>query len=244
MLVIDDNEDIRAYLHLLLDADYEVEEAVDGQEGLKTARKLMPDAVVCDVMMPVMDGWECCRRLKEDWQTSHIPVMLLTACALEEQRIEGFECGADAYLSKPFSPDLFRTRLRNLIANRRRLKAFFADSTQMAKADVSELDKGFAERFRALIEQRLGESDLSVEDLATDMGLGRSQLYRKVKSLTGYSPVELIRVARLKKAAELLSRTNKGVGEVAYEVGFSSPGYLTKCFREYFGVSPSDYAKK
>ncbi len=244
VLVIDDNEDIRAYLHLLLDADYVVEEAVDGQEGLKIARKLIPDAVVCDVMMPVMDGWECCRRLKEDWQTSHIPVMLLTACALEEQRIEGFECGADAYLSKPFSPDLFRTRLRNLIANRRRLKAFFADSTQMAKADVSELDKGFTERFRALIEQRLGESDLSVEDLAADMGLGRSQLYRKVKSLTGYSPVELIRVARLKKAAELLSRTDKGVGEVAYEVGFSSPGYLTKCFREYFGVSPSDYAKK
>ena len=244
VLVVDDNADIRAYLRLLLGADYRVEEAANGQEGLTKALQLMPDAVVCDVMMPVMDGWECCRRLKDDWQTSHIPVMMLTACALDEQRIAGFDCGADSYISKPFSPDVFRSRLRNLVANRRRLQAFLADKGAIARSDVSELDKGFAERFRALIEKRMHESELSVEDLAADMGLGRSQLYRKVKSLTGYSPVELVRVARLKRAAELLVRTDKAVGEVAYEVGFSSPGYLTKCFRDYFGVSPTDYARK
>ena len=244
VLVIDDNADIRAYLRILLGADYRMEEATNGKEGLAKALQLMPDAVVCDVMMPVMDGWECCRRLKDEWQTSHIPVMMLTACALDEQRIAGFDCGADAYISKPFSPDLFRSRLRNLIANHRRLQTFFADKATLAKADVSELDKGFAERFRALIDQRMHESELSVEDLAADMGLGRSQLYRKVKALTGNSPVELLRQARLKRAAELLTRTEKAVGEVAYEVGFSSPGYLTKCFREYFGVSPTDYAAR
>lgn len=243
VLMIDDNEDIRSYVRILLGSDYCVEEAGNGQEGLAKARQIMPDAVVCDVMMPVMDGWECCRRLKDEWQTSHIPVMLLTACTLNEQRIMGFDSGADAYIEKPFSPDMFRARLRNLIANRRRLKAFFGDKSTIEKADVSDLDKGFAERFRTLIEKNMKNSDLSVEDLATDMGLGRSQLYRKVKSLTGYSPVELIRVARLKKAAELLTRTDKTVSEIAYEVGFSTPSYLTKCFRDYFGVSPSDYAK-
>ena len=138
---------------------------------------------------------------------------------------------------------MFRARLRNLIVNRRRLKAFFGDKSTIEKADVSDLDKGFAERFRELIDLHLNNSDLSVEDLASEMGLGRSQLYRKVKALTGYSPVELIRVARLKKAAEMLTRTDKTVSEIAYEVGFSTPSYLTKCFRDYFGVSPSDYAK-
>lgn len=244
VLIIDDNEDIRSYMRILLGSEYVVEEAANGQEGLLKARHLMPDAVVCDVMMPVMDGWECCRRIKDEWQTSHIPVMMLTACTLDEQRIAGFDCGADAYISKPFSSEVFRARLRNLIANRRRLQAFFGDKSAIAKADVSELDKGFAERFRALIEKHLGNAELTVEDLATEMGLGRSQLYRKVKSLTGYSPIELLRVARLKKAAEILTRTDKTVSEVAYEVGFSTPSYLTKCFREYFGMSPSDYAKR
>ena len=199
VLIIDDNEDIRSYARILLGSEYCVEEAVNGREGLDKARQLMPDAVVCDVMMPVMDGWECCRRLKDEWQTSHIPVMLLTACTLNEQRIMGFDSGADAYIEKPFSPDMFRARLRNLIVNRRRLKAFFGDKSTIEKADVSDLDKGFAERFRELIDLHLNNSDLSVEDLASEMGLGRSQLYRKVKALTGYSPVELIRVARLKK---------------------------------------------
>ena len=244
VLVIDDNADIRSYIRILLGHDYQVEEAANGQEGLNKALQLMPDAVVCDVMMPVMDGWECCRRLKDEWQTSHIPVMMLTACTLNEQRIAGFDCGADSYIAKPFSPDMFRSRLRNLVLNRQRLRAFFGDKASIAKADVSELDKGFAERFKELISKRMHESELSVEDLAADMGLGRSQLYRKVKALTGYSPVELVRVARLKRAAELLKRTEKTVAEVAYDVGFSSPGYLTKCFRDYFGESPTDYAKK
>ena len=241
VLVIDDNEDIRSYLRLLLAADYVVETAADGQEGLAKARQLIPDAVVCDVMMPVMDGWECCRRLKDEWQTSHIPVMMLTACTLDEQRVAGFDCGADSYIAKPFSPDMFKARLRNLIDNRRRLKAFFGDKTSLKASNVSELDKGFAARLRDMIEKNLSNENFSVEDMAAQMGVGRTQLYRKVKSLMGFSPVELLRIARLKKAAELLRRTEMTVAEVAYEVGFASPSYMAKCFKEYFGVNPTEY---
>ncbi len=241
VLIIDDNEDIRNYLKHLLSTDYVVETAVDGQDGLNKARQIIPDAVVCDVMMPVMDGWECCRRLKDEWQTSHIPVMMLTACTLDEQRVKGFDCGADAYIAKPFSPDMFKARLRNLIANRSRLKAFFTDQTAITTSDVSELDKGFAERLRKILEDNLKNADFNVEDMASEMGMARSQLYRKVKSLMGYTPNELLRVARLKKAAELLRRTEMSVAEIAYEVGFSTPSYLTRCFKEYFGVKPKEY---
>ena len=241
VLVIDDNEDIRSYLRLLLADGYVVETAADGQEGLAKARQLIPDAVVCDVMMPVMDGWECCRRLKDEWQTSHIPVMMLTACTLDEQRVAGFDCGADSYIAKPFSPDMFKARLRNLIDNRRRLKAFFGDKTSLKASNVSELDKGFAARLRDMIEKNMSSENFSVEDMAAQMGVGRTQLYRKVKSLMGFSPVELLRIARLKKAAELLRRTEMTVAEVAYEVGFASPSYMAKCFKEYFGVNPTEY---
>lgn len=241
VLVIDDNEDIRSYIKLLLGSDYKVIEAADGQEGLTRARQIIPDAVVCDVMMPVMNGWECCRRLKDEWQTSHVPVMMLTACTLDDQRVVSFDCGADAYIAKPFSPDMFRARLRNLIANRRRLKLAFGDDTNIRKSDVSDLDKSFAERFRSLIEQNLKHTNFSVEDMATQMGIGRTQLYRKIKSLTGLSPIEILRVARLKKAADLLHRTDMSVSQVTYETGFSSPSYFTKCFKEYFGVNPKEY---
>lgn len=241
VLVIDDNEDIRTYIKLLLGNDYVVLEANDGQEGLNKARQTIPDAVVCDVMMPVMNGWECCRRLKDEWQTSHIPVMMLTACTLNDQRMVSFDCGADAYISKPFSPDVFRVRLRNLIANRRRLKIAFGDHSSITKSDVSDIDKSFVERFHAMIEQHLKCADFTVEDMAAQMGIGRTQLYRKMKSLTGLSPIELLRVARLKKAAELLHRTEMSVSQVTYETGFSSPSYFTKCFKEYFGVNPKEY---
>ncbi len=241
VLIIDDNEDIRNYLKLLLHTEYVIETAVDGQDGLNKAQQLIPNAIICDVMMPVMDGWECCRRLKDEWQTSHIPVMMLTACTMDEQRVKGFDCGADAYIAKPFSPDMFKARLRNLIANRSRLKAFFTDQTAVTTSNVSELDKGFAERLRQIIEDNLKNADFNVEDMAAEMGMARSQLYRKVKSLMDYTPNELLRITRLKKAAELLRRTEMSVAEVAYEVGFSTPSYLTRCFKEYFGVNPKEY---
>lgn len=244
VLVIDDNADVRDYVKSLLKEEYTVIEASDGQVGLKQAMKYVPDAIICDVMMPIMDGLECCRSLKTELQTSHIPVMLLTACSLDEQRIAGFECGADSYISKPFNSKLLMVRLRNLITNHQRLKQFFGDHTTLAKESVSEVDKGFAERFRRLIEENLSDSELSVEDLGAKMGMGRVQLYRKIKALTNYSPVELLRIARLKKAASLLASSEKTISEITYEVGFSSPSYFTKCYKEYFGENPTEFLKR
>ena len=244
ILIIDDNADVRDYVKSLLKEEYTVIEAPDGRAGLKKAMKYVPDAIICDVMMPVMDGLECCRKLKTELQTSHIPVMLLTACSLDEQRIQGFECGADSYISKPFNSKLLLVRLRNLIDNHKRLKQFFGDKTTLSKESVSDVDKGFVDRFRELIEENLADSELSVEDLGSKMGLSRVQLYRKIKALTNYSPNELVRIARLKKAASLLASSEKTISEITYEVGFTSPSYFTKCYKEYFGESPTDFLKR
>lgn len=244
ILIIDDNADVRDYVKSLLKEEYTVIEASDGRAGLKKAMKYVPDAIICDVMMPVMDGLECCRKLKTELQTSHIPVMLLTACSLDEQRIQGFECGADSYISKPFNSKLLLVRLRNLMDNHKRLKQFFGDKTSLSKESVSDVDKGFVDRFRELIEENLADSELSVEDLGGKMGLSRVQLYRKIKALTNYSPNELVRIARLKKAASLLASSEKTISEITYEVGFTSPSYFTKCYKEYFGESPTDFLKR
>ena len=244
ILIIDDNADVRGYVKSLLKEEYTVIEAPDGRAGLKKAMKYVPDAIICDVMMPVMDGLECCRKLKTELQTSHIPVMLLTACSLDEQRIQGFECGADSYISKPFNSKLLLVRLRNLMDNHKRLKQFFGDKTTLSKESVSDVDKGFVDRFRELIEANLADSELSVEELGSKMGLSRVQLYRKIKALTNYSPNELVRIARLKKAASLLASSEKTISEITYEVGFTSPSYFTKCYKEYFGESPTDFLKR
>lgn len=244
VLVIDDNEDIRSYVHTLLHTDYTVIEAVDGSEGIRKAMKYVPDLIISDVMMPGIDGIECCRRLKSELQTCHIPVILLTACSLDEQRIQGYDGGADSYISKPFSSQLLMARVRNLIDSHRRLKQFFGDGQTLAKEDVCDMDKDFVERFKSLIEEKMGDSGLNVEDLGKEMGLSRVQLYRKIKSLTNYSPNELLRIARLKKAASLLASSDMTVAEIGYEVGFSSPSYFTKCYKEQFGESPTDFLKR
>ena len=246
ILVIDDNQDIRDYVRSILQDEYNVLEAANGQEGIQQAMKHVPDAIICDVMMPVMDGMECCRRLKSEIQTSHIPVMMLTAYAVDEQKIKGYECGADSYISKPFSARLLTVRLRNLIENRRRLQSFFADgsNTTLQKAPANDMDKGFMERLHRLIDEHLTDPNLSVEDLGEQIGLSRVQLYRKAKALCGYAPNELLRIARLKRAASLLASTDKTVAEITYEVGFSSPSYFTKCYKEYFGESPTDFLKR
>lgn len=244
VLIIDDNADIRSYVHGLLHTDYTVIEAADGSEGIRKAMKYVPDLIISDVMMPGIDGIECCRRLKSELQTCHIPVILLTACSLDEQRIQGYDGGADSYISKPFSSQLLLARVRNLIDSHRRLKQFFGDGQTLAKEDVCDMDKDFVEKFKALIDAKMGDSGLNVEDLGKDMGLSRVQLYRKIKSLTNYSPNELLRIARLKKAASLLASSDMTVSEIGYEVGFSSPSYFTKCYKEQFGESPTDLLKR
>lgn len=244
VLIIDDNVDIRSYVQGLLQADYTVVEAADGSEGIKKAMRFVPDLIISDVMMPGIDGIECCRRLKSELQTCHIPVILLTACSLDEQRIQGYDGGADSYISKPFSSPLLLARVRNLIDSHRRLKQFFGDRQTLAKEDVCDMDKDFVERFKGLIEAKMSDSGLNVEDLGKDMGLSRVQLYRKIKSLTNYSPNELLRIARLKKASSLLASSDMTIAEVGYEVGFSSPSYFAKCYKEEFGESPTDFLKR
>lgn len=244
VLVIDDNADIRSYVYSLLHTDYTVIEAADGSDGIRKAMKYVPDLIISDVMMPGIDGIECCRRLKSELQTCHIPVILLTAWSLDEQRIQGYDGGADSYISKPFSSQLLLARVRNLIDSHRRLKQFFGDRHTLAKEDVCDMDKNFVEKFKSLLDAKLGDSNLNVEDLGKDMGLSRVQLYRKIKSLTNYSPNELLRIARLKKAASLLASSDMTVAEIGYEVGFSSPSYFTKCYKEQFGESPTDFLKR
>lgn len=244
VLVIDDNADIRHYVKTLLAEEYHVLDAPEAATGIRLAMKYVPDVIISDVMMPGMDGVECCRRLKTELQTCHIPVILLTACSLDEQRIQGYNGGADSYISKPFNSQLLLSRIRNLIDSRRQLRQFFGDNQTLAKENISDMDKDFVSRFKALVEEKMRDPELNVEDLGKDMGLSRVQLYRKLKSLTNYAPNELLRQARLKKAISLLASSEMTVAEIAYEVGFSSPSYFTKCYKEQFGESPTDFLKR
>ena len=253
VLIVDDNADIRAYLRHILQQHYQVNEASDGQQGLALANEIVPDLIVSDVMMPVMNGLEFCQRVKSSLATSHIPVILLTARALSQHQIEGYESGADAYITKPFSADLLLARISNLLKSRQLLKGLFGTenkeevkeenkekSPKTVQQPLTEKEDVFLTKFRDFIEKNLSDSDLGVETIGAELGLSRVQLYRKIKALTGLSPVELLRTARLQKGRQLLERTDKTISEVAYEVGFTAPSYFTKCFKDEFGISPSD----
>ena len=245
ILIIDDDRELCALIKRSVQAEnIEADFCNTGKEGLQKLREQEYQLVVLDVMMPGMDGIECCRRLKGELQTCHIPVILLTACSLDEQRIQGYDGGADSYISKPFNSQLLLSRIRNLIANHKQLKQFFGDNQSIEKESVSELDKDFVTRFKTLVGEKMKDPELNVEDLGRDMGMSRVQLYRKLKSLTNYSPNELLRRMRLKKAASLLAASDMTVAEIAYEVGFSSPSYFTKCYKEQFGESPTDFLKR
>lgn len=252
LLVIDDNTDIRKMIRELLSGQYRIIEAANGKDGIRLASKYVPDLIVCDVMMPVMDGLECCRRIKNEITTSHIPVLMLTACSMDEQRIQGYENGADGYLSKPFNSRMLSMRCENLIENRKRIKNIWAPSAE-TKSRVplketgshstplpADIDNDFYSRFVALVNEEMSNADLNIDTLAAKLGLGRSQFYRKIKSLTNYSPVELLRKLRLTKAREMITATQLSISEIAYEVGFSAPAYFTRVFREAFGESPSE----
>lgn len=266
LLVIDDNPDIRNLVGEILGEEYEIHQAADGREGLAKAARLVPDIIICDIMMPVMDGLECCRRIKEEVSTSHIPVVMLTACSLDEQRVEGYESGADGYIAKPFSGEVLKARCRSLLQNRKRIKdlwqgkvpgmdgaspdsAQLPDSAEVAesqrtpalpKVGNADPDNEFYARFLQIFQEEISNPNLNIEQLASKMGLGHSQFYRKIKALTNYTPVELMRQLRLKQARHLLTTTTRSVSEIAYEVGFSSPAYFTKCYRTAFGQTPSE----
>ena len=249
ILVIDDNNDIRQYLRTLLQDDFYVFEASDGKEGLEVALKEVPDLVICDVMMPVMNGLEFTEQLKTQTITSHIPVIMLTAKNLDEHRAEGYEHGADSYITKPFHSKVLLSRIENLLKQRRLLKShfenIFSQTPQTAEQEVAmnqleDRDKQFLNQLHAIIQKNLSDSEFGVEDIGKGIGLSRVQLYRKVKAMMGSSVVDLLRKARLAKAKRLLESRSMSVSEVAYEVGFSAPSYFTKCFKEEYGMLPGE----
>lgn len=270
ILVIDDNADIRQYLCQLLSPLYHVFTAADGNEGIRKAMRLVPNVILCDVMMPGIDGMETCRRLKAEVNTCHIPVVMLTACNLDEQRVQGHQEGADAYISKPFSSEVLMAQLEALIKSHDRVRDFFSDAVSLGKAIlpasatsgtsagsspanplsresqsvISSIDDKFLQRLRSLIDKNLSDSEFGVEQLGDIIGMSRAQLYRKCKALTNYSPVELIRNTRLKRAQMLLAQTDDTIAQVAYAVGFTAPSYFTKCYKEYFGENPGELVSR
>lgn len=246
VLIIEDNADMRSFMYHILNHEYTVIEAEDGEDGLKKAKKYIPDLIISDVMMPQKDGFEVCHYLKENISTSHIPVILLTACSLDEQKVIGFESGADAYIPKPFNANLLNIRVRKLIENRQKIKDAFGHSlvNDTKKTTLAESEQSFIDSFRSYVESHISDSELNLDDVAKSIGLSKSQLYRKIKSLTNYSPNELIRIIRLKYAKYLLNTKSKTISEVAYEAGFSSPSYFTKCFKEFYDESPTSYLDK
>lgn len=236
VLIIDDNDELRAYVLSLLSTDYEVLQAADGQAGLHKALHEKPDLIICDVRMPVMNGLDFCRTVKADASTGHIPVLLLTAQTLEGQRAEGYDCGADAYLIKPFSGAVLKARVHNLLENRRRMRTALTDDAP--HREEKSADAAFLDRFRELVQEHLADSTLNIDFLSARLGLSRSQLYRKISALTNSSPADLIRETRLRRAERLLATTDKTIAEISYLVGFSSPSHFTKCYRELFGKTP------
>ena len=241
------NADILLLQNETLRDHYNVLTAANGKEGCKMAARHVPDLIVCDVMMPVMDGLECCRLIKGETVTSHIPVLMLTACSLDEQRVQGYDSGADGYLSKPFGSDVLLSRCRSLIENRRRIKNPAGALPLMpapaaasaAPPPSADLDSEFYRRFLEIFQAEMGRPELCVDAVAAQMGMERSQFYRKIKALTNYAPVELMRRLRLQQGHALLLSSDKTIGEIAYEIGFSSPAYFTKCYRDAYGVTPT-----
>ena len=243
ILLVEDNDDVREYIRGPLQPLYQVVEAVDGEEGIKKAQKIIPDLVISDIMMPGIDGYQLCRELKTDINTSHIPVILLTAKASEESMVTGLEIGADDYITKPFSIKILLARIKNLIDLRRQLQENMRRqmTLQPAKVSLSPVDDDFIKELQEAIEQNLSDTRLNVKKLCKILTMSHSNLYRKVQALTGESPGEYIRSYRLKRAAEMLQADFGSVADVAFEVGFSSTAYFTSCFKERFRKLPSTY---
>lgn len=247
LLVIEDNAEFRAYMADELAAEFEIVQASDGEQGVRKAHKYRPDIIVCDVMMPRMDGFEVCKRLKNDIDTSHIPIMLLTARADDDVRREGYEAGADAYISKPFNMEVFLARIHNLIEERRRRIRSFSTGVDVAPSQmtVTPLDRKLLDKITECVERNIGNPNYSVEELSSDVAMHRMNLYRKLQSLTGMTPSEFLRTMRLKRAAQLFAQdSGLSVTEVAEMVGFNTPKYFTRYFREMFGCTPSQYHGK
>lgn len=246
ILVVDDNDDFRAYIRQNLESEYHVLEAANGEDGFQVAVDLIPDLIISDIMMPVLDGIEMSKQLKSDFRTSHVPIVLLTAVNNQQKMLDGFETGADDYITKPFNPDILASRVRNLIGQREKLQSNFKLQMQMTPKDiqVTTLDEKLINRAIEVVEANISNPDFSVAELSQELGMSRVNLYKKLKSLTGHTPIEFIRTFRIKRAAQLLAQSQMGVSEAAYQVGFNDPRYFTRYFKAEFKMLPSEYAKK
>ncbi len=246
LLIVEDNADVRNFLHENVRMEYRVLEAVDGEDGWNKSLEHMPDVIVSDIMMPKMDGFELCGKLKTDERTSHIPVILLTAKASTQDKIEGYDTGADDYIMKPFEPAEVIARIRNLLEQRKRIHEHFRKHglVELKEEKITPVDQKFLQKAVDTVARNISEASFSVESLAENLAVSRYVLYKKTLALTGESPVELIRRIRLNKAAELIKRKFGNLSEIAFEIGFNSPAYFSDCFKKQFGVSPSHYLQK
>ncbi len=243
VLIVEDNADMRDYVVEQLQDQFEILEAINGPEGLRIATDKLPDLIVTDIMMPEMDGMQLCEILKSDQRTSHIPIVMLTAKAGLENRLEGLETGADAYLTKPFHVRELQVTVKNLIEQRAKLRDLFStgDPFSPSEIDLPSLDQKFMAEVLNLLEENYGQVQFGVPDMQQEMAMSKTQLYRKLKALTGYAPGEFLRSYRLKRAAQILEK-GESVTQTAYAVGFNNLSYFAKCFKEYHGVSPKEYA--
>jgi DNA-binding response OmpR family regulator len=244
LLLIEDNDDFRFYLKDNLKLHYTILEARNGLDGWKQTLSQQPDLIVSDIMMPEMNGIDLCRKIKTDERVSHIPVVLLTARSSEEQKLEGFESGADEYVTKPFNFEILESRIKNLIIQREKSHKTFRKTLDVKASElkITPLDTRFIENAIKCVEQNVSSPDFSVEHLGRELGISRAYLYKKILALTGKSPLEFIRTIRLQHAAQLLEKSQLTVSEIAYKVGFNNPKYFTKYFKEEFHILPSNYA--
>jgi signal transduction histidine kinase/DNA-binding response OmpR family regulator len=243
ILVVDDSPGIREYIGRALEPTYTVAEAVNGREGLQKAKDIIPDLIISDIMMPEIDGYELCNTLKKEIETSHIPVILLTAKASEENIIQGLETGADDYITKPFNTKILCTRIKNLIELRRQLQMKIQRQKEFLPDEiaVSSMDETFLNDFQDIIEKNLSDPDFNIHQLSKKLYMGRTTLFRKIEALTGQTPNQFIQSYRLQRAAQLLKANFGNITQVAFEVGFSSSAYFTKCFKEKFHQLPSTF---
>lgn len=245
ILIVEDDNDVREFLKEELSPYFEVVTEADGISGLERAKVYDADLIISDVLMPGCSGFELTRKLKSDFNTSHIPIILLTALSSQDKHLEGVEAGADAYITKPFSSSLLCAKVFKLIEQRDRLREKFSKDPHAVRPAIctTDKDKEFADKLAETLTSHLSDPDFSIDDFASMMGLGRTVFYRKVKGVTGYSPNEYIRIMRMKKAVELLSEGKYTVSEVAYQIGMNDPFYFSKCFKAQFGVPPSSYLR-
>ena len=246
ILIAEDNYDLRAFISEMLGNTYSIVEAENGKEGLEKATAVIPDLIISDVMMPGMDGYEFCQQLKMDNRTDHIPVILLTAKASRENRLEGLGLGADDYLIKPFDREELEIRIKNLLDNRARLQQKFQQEVILKPkaVKISSIHQQFLEDLKEIIEQNMDNDQFGVEDLGREIGMSRSQIHRKLKALTDQSATAFIRNYRLHRAADLLVQEAGNITEIAYQVGFSSQTYFSTRFQEHFGCTPTEYRHK